>query len=206
MGRNEAKPPEPWDRKPWPEVGDDKAEKTYAAVGRALTAWELYEANVAAMFSVLVAGTKSLAAYRAYCAVRTFEGRLDMLRAASTAYFAQRPDSQQQDLIRTIVREAASYCPRRNEIAHGMVHRFQRKPEKSQSPKEDTFALYPPYVTFKERDLLQVPTYCYTSVELTHYAKEFMRIGYLPAEITDALVGEVRLNSSAEKGRAQSHE
>jgi hypothetical protein len=33
-------PPKIWDRRPWPTIGDAAKEKTFEAVGRALTAWD----------------------------------------------------------------------------------------------------------------------------------------------------------------------
>jgi hypothetical protein len=78
----QAPPLKPADRRPWPEVGDKSIEETYAAVGRALSNWERYEWVLSHLFSVIVSDTESEAARRAYGAVRTFEGRIDMLEAA----------------------------------------------------------------------------------------------------------------------------
>lgn len=206
MPEKEAKPPQlkAWDRRPWPESGDATADKTHAAVGRALTAWETYEGVLAVLFSVIVAGMKSIPAYRAYSAVRTFEARLEMLRAASSAHFATNSNSEQESRIKTIVREAACYSPRRNEIAHGLVHWFSKNPE--MRPRSDTFALYPPFVSFKERDLFQKPTYCYTSVQLDYYSKEFLRISELPATLASALGAQAQRELSLRKGHGQNPE
>ena len=45
-------------------------------------------------------------ARRAYCAVRTFEGRAEMLRAASEAYFFTHPDSGLQERFKAVIKEA----------------------------------------------------------------------------------------------------
>lgn len=92
MGKGPKKPqasPElkPWDRRPWPLFGDADMNELYAAVGRALSQWERYEGHLALLFSAFVTGMETDIARRAYCAVRTFEGRTDMLRAAAEAFF-----------------------------------------------------------------------------------------------------------------------
>ena len=121
MSQNKPKVPRPWDRTPWPERGDDNINDTYAGVGRALSQWERYEAGLALLFSAVVAGIKTTAAMRAYSAVRTFEARVEMLRAASAAYFAKSPDEAVQKIFVEVVRDAACFSPRRNDIAHGVV-------------------------------------------------------------------------------------
>ena len=65
-----------WDRRSWPKRGDRSSRKLFAAIGAALTAWEYHESTLSDLFSMLVAGGKSIIARRAFSAVRTFEGRL----------------------------------------------------------------------------------------------------------------------------------
>jgi hypothetical protein len=80
----------PWDVRPWPSVGDGDIEKLYAAVGRALSMWERSEYGLSYLFSTFCgAGTPIQArpAQNAYNAIRTFEGRTEMLAAASKTFF-----------------------------------------------------------------------------------------------------------------------
>ena len=72
-----------WDRRPWPKEGDKDIATLYASIGRALSQWERFDGTLSLLFATMVAGEGTLAARRAYSAVRTFEGRMEMLRAAS---------------------------------------------------------------------------------------------------------------------------
>ena len=83
--------PKPFDRRPWPTIGDRELDITYAAVGRALSSWERFEGILSLLFSAFVVNMEREGARRAYSAVRTFEGRAEMLKAASEAYFMNSP-------------------------------------------------------------------------------------------------------------------
>ena len=145
-----SKPKEPkpniWDRRPWPKMGDPTVEIIYEAVGRALSSWEIYEGLQSVLFSAFVTPNfQTKAAMRAYSAVRTFEGRNEMLRAASQAYFHEQPEVELQDEFKSILSTAASFSPRRNEITHASVNTFTSE-DGSITP---TFALYPAYASFR---------------------------------------------------------
>jgi len=171
----EPKPPKknPWNRRDWPKRGDRSMEKLYAAVGRTLSQWEKYEGVLSLLFSYFVVSEASIIARRAYNAVRTFEGRAEMLQAASTAYFSLYPNVTLQEDFREVLLSAKRYSPIRNDIAHGSVGHFQpEKIPKSWRPRA-SYALYPSYANFKDRDLADMPTYCYTSKELDYFFREF---------------------------------
>jgi hypothetical protein len=122
MAKASEKPRElrPYDLRPWPKSGDRNIDKTYAAIGRALSNWERYEWILSHLFSAIVAGVENNPARRAYGAVRTFEGRSQMLRAASVTYFSERPDTNLQGSFKKIITSASKFSERRNEIAHGV--------------------------------------------------------------------------------------
>jgi len=84
----------PWDRRPWPTEGDANQDVLYAAIGRTLSEWERHEAALSYVFAGLTASPHSIIVRRAYSAIRMFEGRADMLRAASQAYFSVYSDPQ----------------------------------------------------------------------------------------------------------------
>jgi hypothetical protein len=163
----------PWDRAPWPKRGNRKAGRLYAAIGFALTSWEYYEDALGGIFALFVAGGRSKAAVRAYFSVRTFEGRADMLRAASQAYFSEHPNSELQQQFKAILSAATSFAPRRNDIAHGVVDQFRSDPASARPRRLKSFGLYPSYANFKDRALDQTPSYCYSSVEIDRYSDEF---------------------------------
>ena len=57
-------------------------------------------------------------------AVRTFEGRLDMLRAASDVYSEHYPNPALQTQFKTFAGQMKNIAGRRNDIAHGIVARW----------------------------------------------------------------------------------
>jgi hypothetical protein len=177
-----------WDRRPWPKAGDSTMEKTYEAVGRALSSWEIYEGILSVLFSVFVTPNLSTrAGMRAYSAVRTFEGRAEMLRAASQAYFEEQPETDFQNSFKAILSSATCFAPRRNEITHAAVGNF--KPLGGELT--DTYALYPSYASFKHRDLKNQAAYCMTSVELDYFSDHFRA---LQTPVTD-LMGKISVRS-----------
>jgi hypothetical protein len=182
VAKKEPKPVEPkrWNRRPWPHRGDADMNVLYAAVGRFMSQWERYEGVLSLLFSAFVSDLESKAARRAYASVRTFEGRAEMLRASSAAYFEEHPSTERQDSFKIILTDATQFSPRRNDVAHGVLDYYfpEDHHEHSEPIALDLeYGLYPSYASFKERDLANVPTYCYTSVELNYFWSEFVRLG-----------------------------
>jgi hypothetical protein len=117
-----------WDRRPWPDNGDPDPQITFAAVGEALSHWEHLEGLIASLFASFVSDHADyVPAKRAYVAVRTFEGRMEMLRASAEAFFDAFPDKDVQDTYQTFLKSVKEFAPRRNDIAHGVVAEFYRK-------------------------------------------------------------------------------
>jgi hypothetical protein len=151
---NNPKKLNPWDRRPWPQTGDATANETYAAVGCALSSWERHEAALSFLFAAFVSEGTSRIARRAYNAIRTFEGRAEMLKAASHSFFAAYPDEEMQKRFKDILRNAKEFSARRNDIAHGCVAYFEDNGiEELIHLSSDTFALFPSFSNVKDRDL-----------------------------------------------------
>jgi hypothetical protein len=113
----------PWDVPPFPDKGDPKPDMTYAAVGRALSQWEKFEGELSELFAVFAGGVPtSLPAVRAYGSIQTFRGRADMIEAAAEGFFVVFPNDDLAGRIGKLLERARNYSPRRNEIAHGVVH------------------------------------------------------------------------------------
>lgn len=179
----------PAKRPPWPPKGDDNMDTLYAAVGRALSQWERYEAHLAMLFSAVVTGMETDIARRAYCAVRTFEGRAEMLRAASEAYFFIYPDPNLQERLKTVIKEAKTFSERRNEITHAVLDHWQPNPAVYPLLQENSWGLFPTAATFKNRSFEKnTPEYCYTSIEINRLYEEFDRITGEPASIAGLIL------------------
>jgi hypothetical protein len=188
----------PWDPRPWPVQGHPILDDVYSAVGRALSDWERYEGSLSLLFATLTSTSSSLPARRAYNSVRTFEARIEMLRAASLAYFERHPDKDREDLMGTVISEGKCYCPRRHEIAHGVVDHFQPFPPKLPRDLTNEFALYPSFANFEQRDMEEMPTYCYAKAELDYFAGEFRSIIWAPMQLRFLIDGLNDRHLSAE--------
>jgi hypothetical protein len=165
----------PWDPRPWPKRGDDSIEVLYAAAARALSQWEFYEGALSLLFSAFVSTGLTQAARRAYRAVRTFEGRRDMLRAAAAAYFAEMPDSDLLARFNEILQNATNFAPRRADIAHAVVDHFISYPGSALS-EDATYCLYPSGASAEEGNHNNRPSYCFSSVELDYFFLEFYQL------------------------------
>lgn len=188
---NKPKQLRPWDRQPWPKRGSKSAERLYASIGRALSSWEYFEADLGVIFSLLAARTVSTPARRAYYAVRTFEGRAEMLQAASEAFFAECANSELQDEFKALYKSAKLFAPRRNDIAHGVVDHFRRDPLLGARKRFKSFALYPSFANYKDRALDQMPAYCYSAVEIDHYCYEFRGLVFSGGHLVEGIRAEI---------------
>jgi hypothetical protein len=173
MARKEPEP-KAWDRRPWPDSGDPDPQITFAAVGEALSHWEHLEGVVASLFASFVSDHgDNVPAKRAYVAVRTFEGRAEMLRASAEAFFAAFPDKDVQDTYEKFLRSIKEFSPRRNDIAHGVVAEFHRKIVSDLVYVPNYFALYPTIASFKQRSIDGIPSYCTGSAEIIYFSNKF---------------------------------
>lgn len=163
----------PWEQRPFPKHGESDPDKVYVAVGRALSEWERFETYLGLLFAKIVSEQNiDLPAQRAYAAVRTFEARSAMLKTASAAFFLLYHGRSEvptlQAAFKKMIGAVCEFGARRNEIAHGVVARFEEPGE--------TYGLFPPYGAHRQRDVYGRPTYCYTSTELEHFRAEFEKL------------------------------
>jgi hypothetical protein len=179
--------PHPWDPPPLPERGDATEDITFAAVGRALTGWEIFEQSFALLFAVILGAQPSYAAMRAYGSVLTFRGRSEMVKQAAEAHFQQFPNRDVLAQLRQLLKDANNYSPRRNEIAHGFVRPYA---ETNANLVGEGFVLCPSdYATNKtEITFLTMgmsfgrpfrfikPRYAYSSVEIDALGQRFREL------------------------------
>lgn len=174
---------------------------TYAAVGHAITEWEKAEEAMARLFSFLlgVAGDYALPAMRAYGAVKTCAGRIEMVAAASEAFFFQHPEPNPDN--RTVEKEVSAalvamkeFSSRRNEIAHGQVHEIEIEDGFMRSPsghlikkmKSNGFVVGPSYYSTSKTDLAPGAT-------LLHPVGRTAKYSYSATEIDTMAAGFVQL-------------
>jgi hypothetical protein len=167
-----------------PRLGDLSIDMTYRAVGHALTAWEKFERELAEIFSFLAAKRfRYLPAMRAYGSILTLRGRIDLLKTASEAVLAEKPNKVFRLRLASLLDGATNFGSRRNEIAHGVVMRYRNLRTDPRS-----YVLAPNFLStnkFKfpkaeQSESGEIATlraaYIYSSVELDAFAEQFDRL------------------------------
>jgi hypothetical protein len=182
----------PWVRRPWPLRGDVDDRIVYQHVSQFLSFWERYEAALAYLFASFF-GPFPLSdpARRSYFAVRTFEGRAEMLRAASSTFFDPRKSPELQKRFADLLGVAVQFSQRRNDIAHGFVDQFQTQEQLQKFGwmlAVEGFALYPSLASFKGRDTRAIPSYCMTSNELSYFYNEVVKLQPKTIALADDII------------------
>jgi len=202
--------PKPWDAPAQPPAGAPTRDAVFLEVGRALSAWEAVESNLAYIFATLVTPRGSqLAALRAYGSVLTARGRIEMMVAAAAAFFFGQEGVQEHAAIRNLLEEVAGFAGRRNDIAHGIVGRYDIGPPASRRATP-SYVLGPPqYATKKtmlkpRRSLAEVvhhaPRYAYSDVQIDAFRRQFARLERHAVGVwIDLIVFAERLPSSPRK-------
>lgn len=163
-------------------MGDIDKTKIFTAVGQALTRWENLEGSLAALFGELVApdyGANSLAARRAYSAVRTFEARIVMLLVAAEAHFSIFQEPQLAKFTRNFLKDAQQFGARRNDIAHWQVGQHHPDQDRNFSLEPIPplgWSLKPPFANEKHTYLDNMARYAMASPEIDYFAGEFTKL------------------------------
>ena len=108
----------PWDVPPKPAHGDASPETTFAAVGRALSAWERLDLELAILYAALLGVPPSDAIKRPeYRQENTSVGRLDVIERAFEVYSQTHHDQTIEGDADTLLVDVRGLCNRRNDIA-----------------------------------------------------------------------------------------
>jgi hypothetical protein len=102
---------------------EEDREATYAAVGRALSAWETLEAHLSYLYSIFVGRPLAPAALSGYGREnKVFNKRMTALCKAGCKYIQARPAQQSlESELDALIVEARRLATFRNQIAHGVV-------------------------------------------------------------------------------------
>jgi hypothetical protein len=184
------KRPSIWDRPPFPPQGDADKKEIWTAVGTAISAWGEYESALGRLFTFFIAGDfPSPQAKRAFGGIRTFEGRRELLRGASEAFFHyQRGTPEEQVWFKAILKDASYAVERRNDLAHGIAMAFT--PEGKSEP--DGFCLMPSYYDSSKRDLNDIAEFAYRSASINMFASGFKSLIAAPLELGNSIIARIR--------------
>jgi hypothetical protein len=95
---------------------------TYAAVGRAASAWENLEAHLSYLYSIFIGNPMQGRIMQEYGREgRIFEMRMQTLCEAAQAYFRRVPHQSHEATFDILVLEARRISIRRHQIVHGFV-------------------------------------------------------------------------------------
>jgi hypothetical protein len=176
----------------WPERGDQNPNDIYRSVGHALTQWGYVETAFARLFSALIALDRdSHTARRAYGVVRTSEGRLQMMRAASDAYLNVFPNAEIQGKLHKVIGDAQRLVGARNEVAHGVVGPFYSTVDEPFRQREE-YALFPSFEDSSKRSVTETPYFCYTANDIDRFAEEFASLAPKVTENTVEIIDIAR--------------
>lgn len=168
----------PWEIPPFPKRGDGSDRTTYAAVGHAISQWEVIEVEFAHLYSVLVAHSRfDVAANRAYGEPPNFKDRLAKLERMGKRYFTRYPSQENEGEFCQLTSRALHFSARRNDIAHSVARPIHwiRKPPRTiiDGPKKMRWCLVPPHFKRTKFTNGHMPLYVYTSKEILFFAGHF---------------------------------
>ena len=140
-------------------VGDADIDTTYAAVGRALSAWEGVELRLAEVYSIFTIEKMDLELVRDYgSANQTFRWRIAAIEKAAKQYFIRKPCQDYEGDFLKMTALATDLAEGRNNIAHGIVRpcRYHHRPGTNPPEECDVtlFILTPPWYSIERLRLL----------------------------------------------------
>jgi hypothetical protein len=189
------KPKENWKRPARSERGDRDWLTLYVVVGRALSQWEALEICLGELFMLLVE-SPSLAASRAYGALASVPARKSALEFAGAEFFDNAQiDQRNKPVLDKILANYTEASSRRNDIAHGIVTRFEKGswegpggflvPAEYNSRRTTTvpsyeralfgklFATPPGFTAIRHAQFLDRAAYAYTAADVKAFMEKF---------------------------------
>ncbi len=131
------------------EFGPDIiSENTYAAVGRAISSWEIFELQMAELYSIFVGRHNDLEVITNYGAdpfYATFEKRMTFVGNAAEKYFLKYPSQEIEGTFCSLVGRARELSHKRHQIAHGIVMSCGLPSEKAHKAGLIEYAVRPPW-------------------------------------------------------------
>lgn len=183
----------PWDRPPGSlasnRTGDRTAEPIYAALGRALSAWEGVNAAANSLFHALLSHLPAAdrdTSTKAFDSKHRVHDRAQILRVAGEEFVAADFREKREEVARFKARHRkllglyVEWAARRNDIAHGYVTAAQ-SPDYSRDdqPIVTVYALLPSHAR-ADRWYHEEPEWNYLAAEIEEFA---LRFGFLDDEL-----------------------
>ena len=101
---------------------DYNIDRVFAAVGHAITRWELFESQLSYSYSIFIGAPRQIDVLQAYGKEGTiFTNRMETLAKAGEAYFRRSPSQSREGILSNLIAEARSLSIKRHHVAHGVV-------------------------------------------------------------------------------------
>jgi hypothetical protein len=159
------------------DSADDHPDLTFAAVGRAITMWEIAEVEFARLYSIFTGRPNLIDAYQEYGAEPTyFDKRMSRLCEEGRKYFIKQSSQTNEANLDALIQEGKALARIRHQIAHGIIRAFPIYGDPDEngivSPQFGYFIVAPYYslVTLTKHDKT---SYHYASNSLDEFAKQF---------------------------------
>lgn len=171
---------------------DDDPNHTFAAVGRAVSEWEMVEIYLSILYSIFTKRPRLIGALSEYGRDgRVFVDRLKLLEDAAARYFQATPNQEHEGKFCEIIREVRRLSPYRHQIAHGVVRPFMtfgedKTPEGWYAPVTK-FALVPPWYAVLRLTNVDGRYYIYASKEILAFAASFEACAIMALNFGNAL-------------------
>jgi hypothetical protein len=186
----------PWDERPWAEMGNKSEAEIFTAVGKASSHWELLEQAIASLFTVVTVSkyyAPAAPTIQAYSSVVSSHNRIQMVRAALEAWLHEWKHFQFGAQVRAILNECNGWASRRNDVAHGIADRYSDEMEKG-------WFLVPSLYSIKSRPLGKKAAYRYNAAIIDDFSKRFMELHDRLDKMT-SVMGEWQRIAASERER-----
>lgn len=182
---------EPWSLPPAPEAGDAVVFALYAAVGLAISMWELVEMHLAVLYTLLTSeqeGEAFIVHFR-FDGSAGFRSRSEKVIEAFDRFAMKRPDQVTEGIFRELMHRAGQLSMRRNDIAHGMAMNSMGWAEGDPTG----FLLFPAYQNFRKwpgEKPSKRPAYQLNSTQIDAFASAFVDLRHDIERLEDRMFGK----------------
>jgi len=163
---------EPWKLPPPPAVGDKIVFPLYAAMGLAITMWEMTELTLAMFYTSLTSeqeGETFILQFE-FDGSAGFRSRSEKIIKAFDLYAQANPNQEIEGKFSEIIHRAGQLSMRRNDIAHGMVMDSGGWAEGD--PKG--CLLFPAWANYRKWRTGKRPAYQLNSKQIVYFAEAFV--------------------------------
>lgn len=174
--------PNPWDRPPIPNRGDESHDQIYTGVGLVMSYWEATEFELSRLYTWFGGELDDPGLMAEYGRGTIYRTRSESLHRKAEEYFRKNPDQKAEGEFQRIMTAANGFAGRRSDIAHSMSFRIDRitwfrERLKKQLLKRPHYALVPPLYAVRWASDAGYPLFAYTLIEMRRIGNRLNGLG-----------------------------